>query len=172
MMYAVATVLVGGVAAAQTAGLSDSATMQALLTEVRQLRMALERSALVAPRVQITLQRMAVQEQKVARMSQQLDDVRKQIEAEARNRTHINQELTQIEQQISRETDAERRKQLEHRISAMKAEGEDQSGVQQLRAREAEIVSSLQSERGTLNELNDRLNAIDRLLGSLEPTVK
>jgi hypothetical protein len=57
-------------AAAQTN--SDNATIQSLLAEVRQLRLAVERSLSLTPRMQLLLQRAQVQEQKVARISQQL----------------------------------------------------------------------------------------------------
>jgi chromosome segregation ATPase len=157
-----------GVVSAQTSGASDTATLQALLTEVRQLRIAVEKASLIAPRMQITLQRLGAQQQNVTRISQQLDEVRKQIEHETTRYAHVGQEITDLEQQLSREPDATRRKQLEDIQASRKRIIADQSTIQQLRTRENEIASSLQNERATLTELNDRLNAIDRLLASPE----
>jgi len=62
-------------APAQTAS-PDSATMQALLSEVRQLRRTVEKNMSLGPRMQVILQRAQYQEQKVLRAQQQLDDVR------------------------------------------------------------------------------------------------
>src|SRR2546425_3411941 len=50
----------------------------ALLTEVHELRLAMERSATVAPRVQLTLARLNIQEQRTVVLSRDLDQIRQQ----------------------------------------------------------------------------------------------
>src|SRR6267143_4495216 len=59
----------------------DSATIQALVTEIHQLRLAVERTGAATPKVQITLQRLQLQEQRMTWISEQLVEVRKQITA-------------------------------------------------------------------------------------------
>ena len=66
-----AVLTAAGTTHAQT---SDSA-IQALLDEVRQLRLAVERSAVMAPKIQMTLQRMQLQQDSVSRASRQLEDL-------------------------------------------------------------------------------------------------
>lgn len=73
--------LVAASAPAQTTN-PDNATMQKLLDEVRQLRVTLEKSVSLGPRMQLILQRAQLQDARVARISLQLDEVRKQIAAE------------------------------------------------------------------------------------------
>jgi len=151
-----------GTAAAQTTN-PDASTMQALLAEVRQLRHTVETKLSLGPRMQIILQRAQYQEQKVLRVQQQLDEVRKQIAAEAARQTGANERLAKIEQDISAESDAGRRAQLEDMRTGLKmvvGNGPDQ----QLRARETELSNSLDTEQAALNELNEKLDALERQL--------
>lgn len=154
--------LAAGSAAAQTTS-PDHATLQALLDEVRQLRMTLEKSVTLGPRMQLLLQRTQLQDARVARISQQLDEVRKQIAVETGRQSEVNERLAKVEQDISTETDAGRRAQLEDVRAQFKmavAHGPDQ----QLRARENELANALEGEQATLNDLNGRLDALERQL--------
>jgi hypothetical protein len=158
--------LTAGVARGQSS--SDHATMQALLSEVQQLRLAMEKSLVVGPRMQLTLQRAILQDQRVARRTAQLDEVRKQIASEAAQQTKVTETIAHLDQEISTEADADRRKQLEDMRSALKtnlAVGPDQ----QLRARESEILSALQVEQGALDDLNAKLDAIERQMEAAQP---
>jgi chromosome segregation ATPase len=161
-----AIVLLGALAPAFASAQStspDNATMQELLSEVRQLRRTVERTLSVGPRMQIVLQRAQLQEQKASRISQQLDEVRKQIFAETARQAAANERLAKIDLDISAETDAQRRGQLEDLRTDLKAlagKGPDQ----QLRAREAELANSLETEQAALAELNEKLDALERLL--------
>ncbi|MGC9947487.1 MAG: hypothetical protein ABSF64_14070 [Bryobacteraceae bacterium] len=147
-------------APAQTAS-PDSATMQALLSEVRQLRRTVEKNMSLGPRMQVILQRAQYQEQKVLRAQQQLDDVRKQVSDQTARQNAANDRLAKIEQDISNESDAARRAQLEDIRAGLKmvvGNGPDQ----QLRARESELSNSLDTEQAALNELNEKLDALER----------
>ena len=140
---------------------SDAATMQALLTEVRLLRRTLEKSIMLGPKMQLLLQRAQMQDQKVARISQQLEDVRKQIATEAAQQTKVGESIAQIEQEISSEADTERRKQMEDMRAGLKkmaANGPDQ----QLQTRESALTNTLQTEQAVLNEINEKLDALER----------
>lgn len=149
-------------APAQTAT-PDNATLQALLSEVRQLRRMVERTLTLGPRMQLLLQRAQFQEQKVSRVSQQLDEVRKLIAAETARQNNANERLTKIEQDISSESDAGRRAQLEDMRTGLKmmvGNGPDQ----QLRARESELANALAVEQAALTEFNDKLDTLERQL--------
>ncbi|MGO4885453.1 MAG: hypothetical protein ACLP59_32220 [Bryobacteraceae bacterium] len=151
-------------APAQTSS-QDSATLQALLAEVRQLRRTMEKDMAIGPRMQLLLQRAQFQEQKVLRVSQQLDDVRKQISQETARQAAANERLAKIEQDISNESDAARRSQLEDMRAGLKmvlGNGPDP----QLRARESELSNSFDTEQAALNEINEKLDALERQLES------
>ena len=158
----VAAALMAGCASAQTPN-PDAATMEALLSEVRQLRHTVEKTLSLGPRMQLLLQRAQFQEQKISRIQAQLDDVRKQIAAETARQANANDRLAKIEQDISNESDAARRSQLEDMRAGLKmitGNGPDQ----QLRARESELSNSLDTEQAILNEFNEKLDALARQL--------
>jgi hypothetical protein len=146
----------------------DAPAIQALLTEVRQLRLALERSALLTPKLQLTMQRIQLQDQKVARLSAQLEAVRRDIASQAGPAQRAIQELPLIEQRISAEQDLSRRKELEQHRSQLKIMAGHVIDPQLL-ARESEIASSLRTERAALDELTEKLAGMERLLDAPAP---
>ncbi|HLY20268.1 MAG TPA: hypothetical protein VKR61_23735 [Bryobacteraceae bacterium] len=145
---------------------TDNTALQALLAEVHQLRLMVEKSVSLGPRMELLLKRAQMQDQKVARIAQQLDEVRKQIAGETARQASDAERLAKIEQDLSIETDAEHRKQLEEVRAGLKmaaGNGPDP----QLRAREGELARSLQTEQALLDELNGKLDGIERQLESL-----
>jgi DNA repair exonuclease SbcCD ATPase subunit len=141
----------------------DSQTMQALLSEVRQLRAAIERAMSLQPRIQITLERMQVEQRRIEQLSKPLEDVRRQLGDHAR----FAGQQAAVEAQLFAEQDPNRRRQLEDTVKAIKAEAERRSVEDvQLRAGESELLSALQAEQAKMNELSDRLDKMDQ---SLEP---
>jgi chromosome segregation ATPase len=119
-----------------------------------------ERTLSLGPRIQIILQRVQYQEQKVLRAQQRLDEVRKQIAAETARQAGAAERLAKIEQDISAESDNARRSQLEDMRAGLKlvlGNGPDQ----QLRAREAELANALETEQAALNDLNEKLDALE-----------
>jgi hypothetical protein len=158
-------------ASAQTAS-PDAPTIQALLTEVRQLRLALEKSALLGPRMQLAMQRVQLQEQKIARLSEQLDETKKEAGRETAHRAQVAAQLSGLEQQLSNQTDAARHRVLEDQVARLKMESSDTSVQQSLSAREGDLATSLQNERAVLNELNDKLNNMEQSLDAPQPSSK
>lgn len=154
-----------GVTFAQT---SDS-TIQALLAEVRQLRLALERSAVVAPKIQVTLQRIQLQQDHVSRLSRQLDDFRDQQARSASEVANMTARIKEAEAHSLQEQDPARRKTLEDEIKMTKVHLQAQTEQQrmrevQLQARESELAGRLRTEQARLGELNDRLSVLERML--------
>src|SRR5262245_30190260 len=62
----------GGPSPARTAQGENEQAMQALVNEVRQLRLAIQRSNLSASQTQVALERMRAQQQSVDRLSERL----------------------------------------------------------------------------------------------------
>src|SRR5271165_7282724 len=67
----------------------DSQTLQALLSEVRQLRQDLQTTTIAAQRAQILLYRLQGQEAAVARASQRFEEVREKVAAIQDQREHV-----------------------------------------------------------------------------------
>jgi len=74
-----AALLASTFAVAQESGASQDAAIQALLKEVHAFRIALERNSQICPKIQITLARMQVQEERVPNATRQLREFRDKI---------------------------------------------------------------------------------------------
>jgi SMC interacting uncharacterized protein involved in chromosome segregation len=148
----------------------DKATLQALLTEVRQLRFALERSTSVAPRIQLAFQRVQLQQDRVDRLSKQLQDSHTQTAAAVDRKARLVTAVQQFEGRISQEQDPTRRKGLELEMKGVTAELEQQTlQEQQEQAQEIQFSGQLQTEQAKLNELSDQLNELDKRLQQDQP---
>ena len=140
-------------------------TLQSLLAEVHQLRLALERSTLIGPRIQIVVERMKIQQDVVSRLSRQIDDSRREMENMMMPATQFAARMKELESGLLSETDPNRRKALENDTREMKMQMERfQIMEQQSRTRIAELEGRLRSEQANLDVLNDKLNQIERAL--------
>ena len=149
----------------------DKATLQALLTEVWQLRFALERSTSVVPRIQLAFQRLQLQQDRVDRLSRQLHESHAQTAVIVDRKTHMAAALQQFEVRISQEQDLTRRKGLELDMKGLAVELDQQTlHEQQEQAQEIQFSGQLQTEQAKLNELSDQLNELDKKLQQDQPT--
>jgi hypothetical protein len=137
----------------------------ALLTEVRQLRLAMERSATMTPRIQLLTSRMSLQDERVSRMSRQAEGLRDEVDRLAVQGRELAMRAKQLEEALAAETDPQRRSELEEVQRSVKAETELQAERRQLtRAREAEAASALATEQARWTELSERLDELESLL--------
>ena len=140
-------------------------TIEALLKEVHQLRLALERSTQIAPRIQIAVERLKLQQDKVGRTTQQLDELRRDLDRRRSDQPKIQQRLQAIENQASQAVDPTQRRDFEGVLKEFKLEAEQaEKSLQQMQAREGELTGQLQVEQSRFMELNDRLDQIERAL--------
>lgn len=155
---------------AETSRTVDGPTIQALLAEVQQLRLALERFTLIGPRMQLTLQRAQWQEDRHSRLSRQLEDVRKQLGESSAQEAMGTTGLKELEGRIGQEQNPLLRKQMEEEYKAIKIRLEQNNVlVQQYRGREIELANALQKEQDKLNDFNEQLNSLERILETLPP---
>jgi hypothetical protein len=151
--------------AGNAASLENEETMQALLNEVRQLRLAIQRSNLTAHHSQVIIERMRTQRQQVDRLSDRLRGNRDQIAHLKMEQTEHQHELKKIEERLSQQTDVgvigeleERRDHHKRRLEFLVQE--------EARSRENESQSAAQLliEQAKLAEFNDQLDALQREL--------
>jgi len=143
----------------------DSAVMQALLSEVHQLRIALERANTIGPRIQLAVERMKLQQENVVRMTRQWEETQRDLaKAQASHEVDLVQ-LKNIESELNRGPDPAERKRLEEAFKQFQLQAEQSQKIEQtVRAHEAELNNRLHSEQATLDGLSDRLNQIERSL--------
>jgi hypothetical protein len=148
----------------QSAG-TDSQTLQALLSEVRQLRKDLQTTTVASQRVQILMYRLQSQQTAVARAQQRLDGVHAKL-AEARNGVqHFTSEVERMETALNDTQNPADRKELESLLPARKGQLESQKVAEQdWGTKEAEAVQDLRSEQSKLAALEEQLDQLDKIL--------
>ena len=99
-------------------------TMQALLNEVRQLRLAIQRSNLNAYHAQVTFERVRMQQQRVDRLNEKLSETREQIARMKMEGAQLPEYARGIESKLSQETDPAKR----HELGAVHLWQRDQVG--------------------------------------------
>ena len=147
-----------------TAG--DSQTLQALLSEVRQLRQDLQTTTIAGQRAQILIYRLQGQEAAVARASQRLEEAREKLARTQDERKHVAADVKQQEEFISNmENPAAERKEVERMLFQSKTRIESlDSQEQQLQTREIDAEQQLRAEEVRLSDLRDQLDRLDKAL--------
>jgi chromosome segregation ATPase len=146
---------------------SDSQTLQALLSEVRQLRKDLQVITAAAQRAQILLYRLQAQEATVARASQRLDEARLKLAGAQSERKKLAANVKQSEDFVSHaENSPADRKQIEDvLLPQLKTKVESlEIEEQQKQTAEIEAEEQLRAERAKLSELQDQLDRLQKAL--------
>ena len=154
--------------AAASSEASPAQPLQAISSELRQLRLAIERTNAVNARMQITLQRLQIQQGQVNRISTALESVHGEITRAEREQAQTSSHVSDLESRLEQEPDPARQKQMREELKYFKSvELEERShALQDLHSREAEMNASLQNEQAKWNDLQGRLDSLEK---SLEP---
>ena len=144
----------------------DSQTLQALLSEVRQLRQDLQTTAIAGQRAQILIYRLQGQEAAVARASQRLDEAREKLARIQDERKHVATDVKRHEDFISNaENPPTDRKEIAAVLPQVKTKLESlENEEQQRQAREIEAEQQLRAEEVKLSDLRDQLDRLDKAL--------
>jgi chromosome segregation ATPase len=146
---------------------NDSQVLQALLTEVRQLRQDFEASTLVTQKMQVLLYRLQIQNTTVARLSRSIEDANVEVSQVEDERTKLATDIKQHEEFISNTANASGdRKALEDALPGLKEKLLSlDNQLQQAQEKESAAQEHLRSEQAKL----DRLEAdFDRLEKNFE----
>jgi hypothetical protein len=138
---------------------TDSQTLQALLSEIRQLRQDLQTSAIAARRAQILIYRLHVQEAAVAQASQSLDEAKSSIEQLRVNRKYQEIQFKRYQDMKDRAENGVQRQQFEDTITELKAQMEASvSEEQEVQIREMELERQSRIEQAKLDQLQEELD--------------
>jgi hypothetical protein len=143
---------------------SDSQTLRALLTEVRELRQALKTSLGRMQSAQILLSRLQIQEVAVTRASQHLDDARSKL---AEVQVVMRSEAAEIKHLEDEAPNAgEGAAQVEESLKRAKSDLEASTSLEQERQVTAvEAEQQLRTEQDKLNSLETQLDELIRDMG-------
>jgi hypothetical protein len=131
--------------------------IQELLSEVRQLRIALQRMSVNAYRAQVLVERLRLQQEQVNRLTQELTAVRNQVNETKAAQVNYKERLDEAEKQFDKGLMSE------SEVKATKAAMEEfKRREQSLTERETHLSSELDTERENLTDLNRRLDALER----------
>jgi chromosome segregation ATPase len=167
MRKPVAACIAGFVAACAVPLFAQSATtdtLTALLTEVRLLRQALERSA-AAPQIQLLGTRLAVQNERVQAATRDHQAIREALQTVVNQIGGLTTRLQEISDASDRTTLPQKQRELEEMQAGTKAELASLTVREsQLRARESELATALASEQNEWLLLNRRLDEFEKSL--------
>ena len=141
--------------------------MQALVNEVRQLRLAIQRSNLSASQAQVVIERMRSQQQSVDRLSERLRWAREEASRfkmyQPIQQAEIENRVKEIEANLSESVDAKTRRAREAELEITKQRlGMMSQEETRMRENESQTAAQLQIEQARLAELNDQLDALLR----------
>lgn len=146
---------------------APASVLDALLAEVRSLRVAMEQMASAGPRVQLALGRLQLQEQRVNTLVRRLEGIRAQITDTERLRDTLVQRNQQFEAAVREDTapDERRRREFEQVASQHKGElARAIADLQRLNTEEASVTGEVATEQGRWTEINQRLEELERAL--------
>ncbi len=134
---------------------SSEQSLQELVAEVRQLRAALQRMNAAVYKGQVLLERLKLQQEQVTRLSRELAQARDEVQDLRGAQQRIKELLPRVQEGVEAGTKSP------SEIAEMKRELE-QLGQREhwSMMRETRLNTELDAERATLNELNDKLNAL------------
>ena len=155
---------------AAAAQVEDRRTIQTLLSEVHELRVVLQRGNLNTYRAQIAVERMRLQQEQVFNIRRDLETVRTQLLNSRRFHTEMEDRVKELEAQANQETDPTRRAMLDRQFRESKRNLDGQIQWEDaLREKETQLANQQSIEQGRLNELSDRLEAMERELEKSQP---
>lgn len=135
--------------------------LQQLITEVRELRLAVQRANFSHTRVQMLIERLRLQQSTIDGVNRQMDMVRAQLADLRMAKPQIEQQIKETEELLERATDPDGRLDIESRIKSMKARLARLAPEEdRLRNREVALEGELQNLQTKLNELNSQLDAL------------
>jgi chromosome segregation ATPase len=145
----------------------DPEVLPALLIEVRGLRTAIEQMVSAGPRVQLTLGRLQLQEQRVDTVVRRLETVRGKLVEKQDNYNQVQQALTEMDDAVSQppqpgQAPAAELKQMQ--IHLRREVAQLAGDVQRLTAEESSVAAELATEQGRWTDLNQRMEELERTL--------
>ena len=136
-------------------------TLKQLLTEVRELRLAVQRATVSNTRFQMLIERVRVQQAHVDALSRQLESVHSQVAEFKATKPQIEQQIKDAEDLLDRTPDPSAHADLESRIKGGKASlGRLAQEDERLRNRETALDTEFQGAQAKLNELNGQMDAL------------
>jgi hypothetical protein len=139
--------------------------LRTLVDEVRQLRLALQRTSLGAYRFQFVFERQRLQQGRVDSATREVQTLRLQIDNAKFARTQFVERAKETQEQLEQEQDQKRRTMLEQQLKEFKVILSTQAQQdERQRDREQVLTAQLQVDQLKLDDLNNQLDNLEREL--------
>lgn len=136
--------------------------LNALLTEVRGLRAAIEQLVSAGPRVQLSMGRLQLQEQRINTLVRRLDEIRDRRSNVETALASQKMEISALEEVVKRDGPS---REHDVQIKGVKMSLADTSAqLERLQNEEAALSQEIAAEQGRWAEINQRLEELDRAL--------
>lgn len=150
---------------AQTASPPANGTLEALLTEVRLLRQAMERQTATATRAQVLVGRLALQEQRMARARAAVERLEREMSSATEESLRTNASVTEMQRMVEGEGDRTRRAQLAKELKFTELRLKEMEAlIADLESRHSQALQALAAETAQLDQLEAVLEQMDRNL--------
>ena len=151
---------------AQTAD-PQTRTMEALLSEIRQLRQDFEAAATATRKAQIILYRLHVQAGVVERATERLERVRNGLAQMESQKKYLTEQLKRFEEMKDQSETEQQKKRVEENILEFKASLETIGPEgQELEAKQMELETDLRTEQAKWDRFQDELDRLENSLGN------
>lgn len=154
--------------AQQPAAPPETQMLNQILTEVRQLRTAMQHASQSVYRGQFLLEQLRTHQEKVARLSGQLEELRTQQTQLRAQQPQMQERLRQLETEINNEQNAPRRTQLEAEAKGMRQYFDTMNAEEPtLQQREQQLVQQLLAAQTAVQDLATQFKAVEIILASI-----
>jgi len=168
LTLAVTAGAIGAVVAASpqsTAARPGDDVLTALLAEVRGLRAALEQISSAGPRIQLSVARLQLEEQRIATMNRRLESVRDSLANAQREAQEFRSRYEQVEAELSGNPSPAERDNFTVALTNFKLQLADRDRqIQRYTAEDAELSQQIALEQGRWTEISQRLDDLERTL--------
>ncbi|MBS1811699.1 MAG: hypothetical protein JST84_26295 [Acidobacteria bacterium] len=145
----------------------DPNPMQAILREVKQIRASIPRSNLYSFNAEITMNRLRLQVESVKALTTRIEETKASIKKLSEDSEEQRLIRKTLEERLQRTIDPIQRAGLEYAIEQLKLKVNNAfQSIQDLRAQEYRLTNQIQLEQSRVDELNNRLDALQRELES------
>jgi predicted nucleic acid-binding Zn-ribbon protein len=156
---------VGATIAAQSTRPQETEVLNALLTEVRGLRGAMEHMASAGPRVQLALGRLQLQEQRVNTMIRRLETLRDATAKAEKDIATAQAQLAAMQKMFPDGSAPPAGNPLTEMMGGLKkAVAADTADLQRLQSEEASLQQQIANEQGRWSDINRALEELERAL--------
>lgn len=141
--------------------------LRALLEEVHQLRLALQRTSLTSTRAQLAFERMRLQRGRLDALLREVEAVRSQLLSVREAVAQTTERVKELEDLNSQTSEAALRTRFERQLNLSKQVLNSHTRrEEQLRERETQLTAQIQIEQAKLGELEDQLANLERELSA------